>query len=145
MLGAKQSICGNLRAMVEQAGKPHEKDSASAPILAATDLYCERDDRILFEKLNFQLQEGQVLQIKGDNGSGKTTLLRMLCGLNDSYEGELSWYGQPMSECADAFYDALLYIGHRVGVNKILTPRKTWPGPAVCAARCVTMRSTARC
>ena len=124
MLGAEQSICGNLRAMVEQAGKPHEKDSASAPMLAATDLYCERDDRILFEKLNFQLQEGQVLQIKGDNGSGKTTLLRMLCGLNDSYEGELSWYGQPMSECADAFYDALLYIGHRVGVNKILTPRE---------------------
>ena len=110
--------------MVKQAGKLHEKDSASAPMLAAADLYCERDDRILFEKLNFQLQEGQVLQIKGDNGSGKTTLLRMLCGLNDSYEGGLHWYGEPMSECGDAFYDALLYIGHRVGVNKILTPRE---------------------
>lgn len=110
--------------MVEKADKPLKKDSASAVMLTATDLYCERDDRVLFEELNFQLQEGQVLQVKGDNGTGKTTLLRMLCGLNDSYEGELRWYGEPLSECADAFYDALLYIGHRVGVNKTLTPRE---------------------
>ncbi|HAJ76341.1 MAG TPA: heme ABC transporter ATP-binding protein CcmA [Gammaproteobacteria bacterium] len=91
-------------------------------MLDGTDLFCERDDRILFEQLNFTVSEGQVLQIKGSNGSGKTTLLHILCGLNDSYQGSIRWYGQAIETQAEEFYGALLYIGHRVGVNKVLTP-----------------------
>jgi heme exporter protein A len=104
--------------------------SASAPppnpdkavMLMARDLFCERDERILFEKLNFTVRDGSVLQVQGSNGSGKTTLLRILCGLNDGYEGEISWYGEPIKEVRDDFSADLLYIGHRVGVNKVLTP-----------------------
>ena len=91
-------------------------------MLSAAELFCERDDRVLFANLNLQLQEGQVLQVKGSNGSGKTTLLRILCGINDSYEGEILWYGNPREKQADQFLGSLLYIGHRVGVNKVLTP-----------------------
>lgn len=103
--------------------------SASAPpkpdqavMLMARDLFCERDERILFEGLNFSVRDGSVLQVQGSNGSGKTTLLRILCGLNDGYEGEISWYGEPIGEVRDEFFASLLYIGHRVGVNKVLTP-----------------------
>ncbi|MEM7290886.1 MAG: cytochrome c biogenesis heme-transporting ATPase CcmA [Pseudomonadota bacterium] len=88
----------------------------------ARSLYCERDDRVLFEALNFELREGQVVQVKGNNGTGKTTLLRMLCGLNDSYEGEIEWYGRPIKHQREEFASALLYIGHRAGVSKVLTP-----------------------
>ncbi len=97
---------------------------ASMPsiMLCVNSLFCERDDRILFEDLNFELREGQVLQIKGSNGSGKTTLLRNICGLNVGYEGAISWYGDPITECQEEFYSSLVYIGHRVGVNKVLTP-----------------------
>ncbi len=91
-------------------------------LLAAKDLFCERDDRVLFQKLSFSLAEGQVLQIKGSNGSGKTTLLRILCGLNDCYEGEIFWKGSEISQLTDEFTASLLYIGHRIGVNKTLTP-----------------------
>jgi len=91
-------------------------------MLAVKDLFCERDDRILFQNLNFSLPEGQVMQVKGSNGSGKTTLLRILCGLNDSYEGEIYWQGQIAHERADEYFASLLYIGHRIGVNKTLTP-----------------------
>ena len=93
-----------------------------ASMLCVDSLFCERDDRILFEDLNFELKEGQVLQIKGSNGSGKTTLLRNICGLNTGYEGAISWYGDPIIECQEEFYSSLVYIGHRVGVNKVLTP-----------------------
>ena len=93
-----------------------------ASMLCVDSLFCERDDRILFEDLNFELKEGQVLQIKGSNGSGKTTLLRNICGLNAGYEGAISWYGDPIKECQEEFYSSLVYIGHRVGVNKVLTP-----------------------
>ncbi len=93
-----------------------------AVMLDGSDLFCERDDRILFEHLSFTVTEGQVLQIKGSNGSGKTTLLRILCGLNDSYQGSIRWYGQALEAQVEEFYGTLLFIGHRVGVNKVLTP-----------------------
>lgn len=91
-------------------------------MLSAANLFCERDDRILFKNLDFSLAEGQIVQVRGSNGSGKTTLLRILCGLNDGYEGSIRWYGDQISETAEEFSAALLYIGHRVGVNKVLTP-----------------------
>ncbi len=91
-------------------------------MLTAAELFCERDDRVLFANLQLRLEEGQVLQIKGSNGSGKTTLLRILCGINDSYEGDILWYGHPRDKQAEQFLGSLLYIGHRVGVNKVLTP-----------------------
>jgi heme exporter protein A len=79
-----------------------------ASMLCVGSLFCERDDRILFEDLNFELKEGQVLQIKGSNGSGKTTLLRNICGLNAGYEGAISWYGDPIRECQEEFYSSLV-------------------------------------
>jgi heme exporter protein A len=91
-------------------------------MLSARQLYCERDDRLLFENLDFDLDEGQVLQVKGSNGSGKTTLLRILCGLNDNYHGEIDWFGSPIQQQRDEFYGSLLYLGHRVGVNMVLSP-----------------------
>jgi len=96
--------------------------SASSAMLSARQLFCERDDRLLFESLNFDLEEGQVLQVKGSNGSGKTTLLRILCGLNDNYRGEIDWFGRPIQHQRDEFYGSLLYLGHRVGVNMVLSP-----------------------
>ena len=98
------------------------KTGAAAPMLRVESLYCERDDRVLFQDLNFQLGHGQVLQIKGNNGTGKTTLLRILCGLNDNYEGDIFWYGDSIRQHRDTFFASLLYIGHRVGVNKVLPP-----------------------
>jgi len=49
--------------------------------LSAQNLSCERNDNLLFEQINFSLQSGEILQIKGINGSGKSSLLRILCGL----------------------------------------------------------------
>ncbi|MCB1669834.1 MAG: cytochrome c biogenesis heme-transporting ATPase CcmA [Gammaproteobacteria bacterium] len=97
-------------------------DSTSPAMLSARQLTCERDDRLLFEDLAFDLEEGQVLQVKGSNGSGKTTLLRILCGLNDSYSGAIDWYGRPIAQQRESYYASLLYLGHRVGVNMVLSP-----------------------
>ena len=108
--------------MVAKELQRDQVDAAELTILSGSSLFCERDDRILFRDLNFSIREGEVLQIKGSNGSGKTTLLRIICGLNDSYEGVVSWYGEPIEEKAEEYYNALTYIGHRIGVNKVLSP-----------------------
>lgn len=97
-------------------------------MLAVQDLFCERDDRVLFQGLDFCLKDGQIMQVRGSNGSGKTTLLRILCGINDGYEGKILWYGAEMKDRVEEFAASLLYVGHRVGVNKVLSPLEnlTW-------------------
>jgi heme exporter protein A len=108
--------------MATPENEPHDPGSSIQPMLKVAQLFCERDDRILFRDLNFSLDTGQVLQVQGSNGSGKTTLMRIICGLNDGYEGTISWQGAPLKQQLEEFRSSLLYIGHRVGVNKVLTP-----------------------
>lgn len=102
----------------------HTESPTSTPLLQARGLFCERDERVLFSGLDFSLHAGELMQVAGSNGSGKTTLLRILCGLNSLWEGELFWRGRPLHEQRETFLASLLYIGHRVGVNRILSPRE---------------------
>ena len=97
--------------------------SGNVAMLSASQLFCERDERILFENLDFTLHDGEVMQIQGSNGSGKTTLMRILCGLNDNYAGQILWYGEAIEESRESFLSSLEYIGHKTGVNKVLNPR----------------------
>ena len=43
-------------------------------------------------------------------------------GLNDNYHGTLKWFNEPIEDNQDDFYSSLIYLGHQVGVNKVLTP-----------------------
>jgi len=111
---------------------PAVSDAAAhdCPLLQARGLFCERDERVLFADLDFALHAGELMQVAGSNGSGKTTLLRILCGLNGLWEGDILWRGEPIRAQRDAFLSSLLYIGHRVGVNRTLSPRENlrWSG-----------------
>ncbi|MBD3649599.1 MAG: cytochrome c biogenesis heme-transporting ATPase CcmA [Pseudomonadales bacterium] len=80
-------------------------------MLKGTNLSCERQERLLFENVSFELSPGEVLQIEGPNGSGKTTMLRILCGLYVDFEGEVEWD-------LDRFP---MYLGHRTGVKDHMT------------------------
>jgi len=108
-------------------------------MLEVKDLYCERDDRVLFEHLSFTLSAGQVLQLQGSNGSGKTTLLRILCGLNQDFSGNILWQGQAMSAVAAEFRDQIFFLGHAPAINKTLSPTENlrW----FCASRGVNQIS----
>lgn len=93
-------------------------------MLKVENLFCERDDRILFDQLSFDVDSGEIVQIEGANGSGKTTLLRILSGLSRNFEGEIYWYGEPVQQVQDAFRRELLYFGHQPGVKALLTPEE---------------------
>jgi len=91
-------------------------------MLESKDLYCERDDRVLFQHLDFSLSKGQAIQVQGSNGSGKTTLLRILCGLNIDFSGDIHWNGQPVKTVMSEFRDKVFYLGHAPAINKTLSP-----------------------
>ncbi len=91
-------------------------------LLEAKDLYCEREERILFSKLDFSLSTGQLLQIDGANGAGKTTLLKALAGMTRHVEGEVLWRGLSVLDHREEFYSETLVLGHLSGIKLALTP-----------------------
>ncbi|PTY37297.1 heme ABC exporter, ATP-binding protein CcmA [Saccharospirillum sp. MSK14-1] len=87
------------------------------PVLSAQSLRCERDERLLFDRLDLSLMPGDILHLTGPNGSGKTTLLRALVGLGQAVEGHIQWFdGQVQSN------EKIWYIGHRPGVTLLQSP-----------------------
>lgn len=97
-------------------------ESAASELLRAESLFCERDERVLFENLNFSINAGEIIQVEGPNGSGKTTLLRIMSGLSGAYEGSIYWKGETINASRIDFLSNLLYLGHKPGVKAILTP-----------------------
>lgn len=89
------------------------------PVLEGINLSCIRDDRVLFENLNFRLPAGQALLLEGKNGSGKTSLLRILCGFREADTGQIHWYGEVIDD--SPYYADMAYVGHLDGVKKELT------------------------
>lgn len=93
--------------------------------LAAEDLACIRDDRILFEHLNFSLQPGQLLLVEGENGSGKTSLLRIISGIRVPDEGSVIYSKEDnavsIHHTHGAYSGDMAFLGHLDGIKLELT------------------------
>ncbi len=72
--------------------------------IIAENLGCERLSLPVFANVNFRLEPGAALVVRGANGSGKSSLLRLMAGL-------LS----PASGSCRAFVDAMCLEGLRLG------------------------------
>lgn len=93
----------------------------SIPFLEAVELSCERDWRLLFERLDLRIAKGEMLQIAGPNGSGKTSLLRLLSGLMQPTSGRVLLQGQALESQRGELARNLLWIGHAAGIKGLLT------------------------
>ncbi len=49
------------------------------------------------EKINYSAHAGEMIALIGPNGIGKSTLLRTMAGFQKSWEGEIEYYGKPVS------------------------------------------------
>jgi len=100
----------------------------SSPFLEAVALSCERDWRLLFERLDLRIAKGEMLQIAGPNGSGKTSLLRLLSGLMQPTAGKVLLNDRDLESQRDELARNLLWIGHAAGIKGLLTAEEnlTW-------------------
>jgi heme exporter protein A len=78
-------------------------------------------DRVLFDSLNFKVEQGTVLYVKGPNGAGKTSLLRVLAGLAEADSGEVLFCQQNIEKFLNEYHQKLIYFGHKLGVSHNLT------------------------
>lgn len=89
-------------------------------MLTCHNLRCIRGEKLLFDRLGFSLQPGSALALTGPNGGGKTSLMRILSGLMEPAQGEVTWQGQPIRHNAD-YSEHLLYIGHQNAIKPELS------------------------
>ena len=54
--------------------------------------------RLVLERIDFTLNEGEIVAILGKSGSGKSTFLRILAGLVVPSDGQVVYRGRPVSE-----------------------------------------------
>ena len=86
-------------------------------MLEIINLECVRGDRTLFKGLNFRVNPGEAIELRGANGSGKTSLLRILCGLALPAHGEVRWQGTNIRRQREEYSNSIAYLGHLNGVK----------------------------
>lgn len=89
--------------------------------ITINNLAFERNNQILFEKINCSLSAGELLQLRGANGSGKSTLLRIIAGFIEPQHGDVLWDEKSIFIYRDHYQQHLNYIGHQNGIKLNLT------------------------
>lgn len=79
---------------------------------------------MLQDSLDFGLDAGEALWIRGPNGVGKSTLLETICGLRRRDMGRIAWQGRDINDAADDYHEAMAFIGHQNGNNASMTARE---------------------
>lgn len=75
-------------------GRPGEgADRPALPVLQLVGVSKRFDDFTAVDDISLDIREGEFLTIVGPSGSGKTTLLRMLAGLEQPSEGNITLRG----------------------------------------------------
>ena len=100
---------------------PNDSRTSSTGLLAANALACRRGRRLLFGGLDLRLDIGSVTWLRGTNGSGKTSLMRILAGLSQPADGEITWNGTPIGRVGGDARKQIVYIGHANALKDDLT------------------------
>ena len=71
-------------------------------------LECRYGERVVLEKVSFNVRSGEILFIIGGSGCGKSTLLRHMIGLNAPAAGTVRFGGRDFTHASAQEYKALL-------------------------------------
>jgi heme exporter protein A len=93
-------------------------------MLNVSGLHLWRGDRHVLRGVSFEGRPGQCVLLTGRNGAGKTSLIRVIAGLLDAEDGEVSWRGAPVRADRHAFHAELTYLGHEPPLKGDLTGRE---------------------
>lgn len=87
--------------------------SPDEAIIRVEDLRVGYEDRVLLERVNFEVRRGEVFVILGGSGGGKSTLLKNMIGLNAPLSGRVLIAGEDICASAGEARRALL---RKIGV-----------------------------
>ncbi len=76
---------------------PPRRMGETKPVISARGLTCRFGDFAAVDRVNFDIERGEIFGFLGPNGSGKTTTMKMLTGLLPATEGEALLFGKPVN------------------------------------------------
>jgi heme exporter protein A len=91
-----------------------------------------RGDRLILDRISFEVAAGGALVLLGPNGAGKSTLLRAVAGLKRLDGGRLLFDG------SDDWGDKIAYLGHQDGIKPGLTTAENLAFTARISGRKIT-------
>lgn len=66
-------------------------------MLAVKNISFGYTEKIILHTINFNVKKGQNIAVIGESGCGKSTLLKLIYGLYDLNEGEITYKGKPVT------------------------------------------------
>ncbi len=81
-------------------------------------------DKPLLQGVQFSVNAGCLLHLRGGNGAGKTTLLKLLAGILRPTQGDIRYSGHSIIKDVAAYQQNICYVGHKAGVSQSLTVRE---------------------
>ena len=72
--------------------------------------------------INLDIQPGQIIGYIGPNGAGKSTTVKILCGLIDEFEGDVSVFGKDLRMNQLEIKKRIGYIPENAALYESLTP-----------------------
>ena len=77
--------------------------------------------KVALDHIDIAIRKGQMTALIGPDGAGKTTLMRLVCGLMTATEGDLTAFGMPVADNAQAVQDLLSYMPQKFGLYEDLS------------------------
>lgn len=93
-------------------------------MLELQSIYFDYPEKSVLTDVNLILKPGELLHLRGNNGVGKTTLLKLIVGLLRPDRGSIYYQGQLVDNDRIAYQSKLCYVGHKPGINALLTLRE---------------------
>lgn len=79
------------------------------------------DKTLVIDRLNFDVEEGEIFGIVGPDGSGKTTTSRLIAGILDVSSGDISVAGMDLAKNTEKARNLIGYMPQRFSLYEDLT------------------------
>ena len=83
------------------------------PIISVRNLVASYGEDVILDRINFEVQKGEIFAILGGSGCGKSTLLRHMVGLDEASSGQVAVGGIDINACSEKEFQTTL---RRIGV-----------------------------
>lgn len=94
------------------------------PIITIRHLSKQYSGKTVLNDINLDIYAGQVIGYIGPNGAGKSTTVKILCGIVQDYEGEVTVAGKSLRDNVLDVKKMIGYIPELSELYDLLTPRE---------------------
>jgi ABC-2 type transport system ATP-binding protein len=91
-------------------------------VIETINLKKKYDTNYVLLGINMSVNAGQVVGYIGPNGAGKSTTIKIIAGITDEFEGEVSVFGMDVRKHALEIKQRIGYIPEQAALYDVLTP-----------------------